>query len=57
MQNTLKSPAAFAGFGLHGGQPVRMVVRPAAADHGVWFRRTDIADRDARIEARIHQEA
>ena len=52
MQNTLKSPAAFAGFGLHGGQPVRMIVRPAPADHGIWFRRTDVADRDARIEAR-----
>lgn len=52
MQNTLKSPAAFAGFGLHGGQPVRLVVRPAAADHGIWFQRSDIADRDAKIEAR-----
>ena len=52
MQNTLKTPAAFAGLGLHGGQPVRMVVHPAPADHGVWFRRTDVADRDSRIAAR-----
>lgn len=52
MQNTLKTPAAFAGLGLHGGQPVRMVVHPAPADHGVWFRRTDVADRNARIAAR-----
>ncbi|WP_374373062.1 UDP-3-O-acyl-N-acetylglucosamine deacetylase [Tabrizicola sp.] len=52
MQNSLKSPAAFAGLGLHGGQPVRMVVHPAPADHGIWFRRTDMADRDGRIEAR-----
>lgn len=53
MQYTLKSPAAFAGFGLHGGAPVRMVVHPAAADHGIWFRRTDVAaDRDAMIPAR-----
>ncbi len=52
MQNTVKSPATFTGFGLHGGQPVRMVVRPAPADHGVWFRRTDVADRDPRILAR-----
>ncbi len=52
MQNTLKSPVTFAGFGLHGGQPVRMVVRPAAADHGIWFRRTDIADRDPMVPAR-----
>jgi len=52
VQNTLKTPAAFAGLGLHGGQPVRMVVHPAPADHGVWFRRTDVADRDSRIAAR-----
>ncbi|MBL9049520.1 MAG: UDP-3-O-acyl-N-acetylglucosamine deacetylase [Tabrizicola sp.] len=52
MQNTLKSPATFTGFGLHGGAPVRMVVRPAKADHGIWFRRTDVADNDAMIPAR-----
>lgn len=52
MQNTLKSPAAFTGVGLHGGAPVRMVVHPAAADYGIWFRRTDVADRDQRILAR-----
>lgn len=52
MQNTLKSSAAFDGFGLHGGQPVRMIVHPASADHGIWFHRTDLAGSDARIEAR-----
>lgn len=52
MQNTLRSPAVFTGVGLHGGAPVRMVVRPAPADHGVWFRRTDIADRDPMVPAR-----
>lgn len=52
MQNTLKSPAAFTGVGLHGGAPVRMVVHPAPADHGIWFRRTDVVDRDAMILAR-----
>jgi len=52
VQNSLKSPAVFTGFGLHGGAPVRMVVAPAPADHGIWFRRTDIADRDAMIPAR-----
>jgi UDP-3-O-[3-hydroxymyristoyl] N-acetylglucosamine deacetylase len=52
VQNTVKSPATFTGFGLHGGQPVRMVVRPAQVDHGIWFRRTDVADRDPRILAR-----
>lgn len=52
MQNTLKSPATFTGFGLHGGAPVRMVVTPAPADHGIWFRRSDIADRDPMVPAR-----
>lgn len=51
MQNTLKSPAAFTGVGLHGGAPVRMVVRPAPADHGIWFRRTDVADLDPLVLA------
>ncbi|MDP3194696.1 UDP-3-O-acyl-N-acetylglucosamine deacetylase [Tabrizicola sp.] len=52
MQNTLKSPAAFTGVGLHGGATVRMVVHPAPADHGVWFCRTDVADLDALVPAR-----
>ena len=51
MQNTLKSPARFTGLGLHTGLPVRMVVHPAAADHGIRFRRTDVADRDALVPA------
>jgi UDP-3-O-[3-hydroxymyristoyl] N-acetylglucosamine deacetylase len=52
VQNTLKFPAAFTGLGLHSGLPVRMVVHPADADHGIWFRRTDVADLDAMVPAR-----
>lgn len=52
MQNTLKSAAVFTGYGLHSGAPVRMVVRPASADYGIWFRRTDIAVGDALVPAR-----
>ncbi len=52
MQNTLKSDAVFTGLGLHSGAPVRMVVRPAEADFGIWFHRTDIATGDALIPAR-----
>ena len=51
MQNSLTSSACFDGFGLHGGNAVRMVVHPAVADHGIWFRRTDVADRDALVRA------
>ena len=52
MQSTLKSAATFTGLGLHTGAPVRMVVKPASADYGIWFRRTDIATGDAMIPAR-----
>jgi len=34
---------------------VRMVVRPATADHGIWFRRVDVADRDQMVLARWDQ--
>ncbi|MEO8243217.1 MAG: UDP-3-O-acyl-N-acetylglucosamine deacetylase [bacterium] len=51
MQNTVKSAVTFDGLGLHSGVPVRMVVRPAAADHGIWFRRTDLTDGDQMISA------
>lgn len=52
VQNTLKSPATFTGVGLHGGAPVRMIVRPAPVDHGVWFHRSDLAGGDAKVPAR-----
>ena len=51
MQNTLKTTAIFEGFGLHRGMPVRMAVKPAPVDHGIVFRRTDVAARDAVIPA------
>lgn len=43
MQNTLTTTATFTGFGLHGGRPVRMDVRPAPAGHGIVFKRVDVA--------------
>ncbi|QUS35019.1 UDP-3-O-acyl-N-acetylglucosamine deacetylase [Falsirhodobacter algicola] len=52
MQTTLKSAVSFSGLGLHTGRPVRMIVRPASADYGIWFRRTDIVSGDAMIPAR-----
>ena len=55
MQNTLKTAAMFTGRGLHSGQPVRMVVRPAAANLGIWFKRTDIGPRDAMVAAQWDQ--
>lgn len=52
MQNTLRSTIRFNGVGLHSGKPVRMTIEPASADYGIWFRRTDVADRDQLVAAR-----
>jgi len=52
VQNALSFPATFTGFGLHSGLPVRMTVRPAAADHGIWFRRVDMTGGDPLVPAR-----
>lgn len=50
MQATVKSPVIFSGVGLHTGKTVRLVVRPASAEHGIWFRRTDL-DQDILVPA------
>lgn len=48
-QHTVAGPAIFAGIGLHTGQHVRVAVRPAAADAGIVFIRTDVRDRDNAV--------
>jgi UDP-3-O-[3-hydroxymyristoyl] N-acetylglucosamine deacetylase len=45
-QHTLRAPALFAGVGVHTGAHTRVAVRPAAADAGIVFVRTDVTDRD-----------
>lgn len=52
MQTTIKSPVTFSGVGLHSGAPVRMTVRPASAEYGIWFRRTDL-DREGRRDPMV----
>lgn len=49
LQHTLAGPAVCAGVGVHSGQRVRLTVRPAPADTGIVFVRTDVDDRDNRI--------
>jgi UDP-3-O-[3-hydroxymyristoyl] N-acetylglucosamine deacetylase len=46
LQHTLAGPAVCAGVGVHGGLHVRIAIRPAPADTGIVFIRTDITDRD-----------
>jgi UDP-3-O-[3-hydroxymyristoyl] N-acetylglucosamine deacetylase len=53
LQRTVKTAVTFHGTGLHGGQPVRMVVKPASAGHGIVFLRTDLAQDDPLIDARV----
>lgn len=45
VQTTLRSATTFDGTGLHTGAPVRVVVSPAPAHHGIVFRRVDLANR------------
>ena len=52
MQTTLKTAVSFVGTGLHTGAPSRVTLRPASAEHGIWFKRLDVTDRDALIPAR-----
>ena len=51
MQNTLIRSVTFTGVGLHSGAPVTMTVHPAAEDHGICFRRTDVVTGDAQVPA------
>ncbi len=51
MQHTLKSAITFNDVGLHTGHKVTMTVKPAAADHGIVFVRTDVTDRDNVVPA------
>jgi UDP-3-O-[3-hydroxymyristoyl] N-acetylglucosamine deacetylase len=50
-QNTLKTAIDCVGIGLHSGRRVKMVLHPAAANHGIVFRRTDMGrDIPARFD-------
>ncbi|MBT3660194.1 MAG: UDP-3-O-acyl-N-acetylglucosamine deacetylase [Rhodospirillaceae bacterium] len=50
-QRTLKSSISCTSVALHSGAQVKLTLHPADADDGIVFHRTDISDRDARIEA------
>jgi UDP-3-O-[3-hydroxymyristoyl] N-acetylglucosamine deacetylase len=50
-QHTVRSPALFAGVGIHTGAYTRVAVRPAGVDTGIVFVRTDVTDADNRVLA------
>lgn len=43
-QRTIKSLVKATGVGVHSGQRVELVLRPAGADTGIVFRRVDVTD-------------
>lgn len=53
-QRTLKQIARTVGIGLHSGTKVELVLRPAAADSGILFRRVDL---DPPVDIRLTPEA
>ena len=50
-QHTVKTPALFAGVGVHTGEYTQVAVRAAGTDAGIIFVRTDITDRDNCVPA------
>ncbi|HZR22275.1 MAG TPA: UDP-3-O-acyl-N-acetylglucosamine deacetylase [Vicinamibacterales bacterium] len=45
-QRTLRRQISCVGIGLHSGNKVNLTLKPAAADFGIRFRRTDIGDHE-----------
>jgi len=54
LQATLKSKINFEGVGLHSGKVSKLVLVPAPADHGIWFKRIDIPGPENTVEAIYH---
>ncbi len=52
MQTTVHTTLHFSGMGLHSGKPARIILRPAAADTGILFVRTDVVGVDPVVPAR-----
>ena len=44
MQTTIKKIIKMSGTGLHSGVPSNLIISPASAEYGIWFRRIDISD-------------
>src|SRR3982751_2403622 len=51
-QRTLRRPISCVGIGLHSGHKVKLSLKPAAADHGIRFRRIDLGDFE--VPATVH---
>jgi UDP-3-O-[3-hydroxymyristoyl] N-acetylglucosamine deacetylase len=51
-QRTLRRQVSCVGIGLHSGNKVNLTLKPAAADSGIRFRRTDLGDYE--VPATVH---
>jgi UDP-3-O-[3-hydroxymyristoyl] N-acetylglucosamine deacetylase len=51
-QRTLRRQISCVGIGLHSGNKVNLSLKPAAADFGIRFRRTDLGDHE--VPATVH---
>src|SRR6202008_1805561 len=51
-QRTLRRPVSCKGIGLHSGNKVTLSLKPAPADFGIRFRRTDLGDHE--VPATVH---
>jgi UDP-3-O-[3-hydroxymyristoyl] N-acetylglucosamine deacetylase len=51
VQKTVANKVTLTGKGVHSGKPARLVVHPASAEYGIWFRRVDVTDRSNLIPA------
>ena len=50
-QKTIKEPIQLEGVGLHNGIKVKLSLKPAEANSGIIFKRTDVDDAKSIIEA------
>src|SRR5438094_10476360 len=51
-QRTIRRQISCVGIGLHSGKKVNLTLKPAAADFGIRFRRTDLGDHE--VPATVH---
>jgi UDP-3-O-[3-hydroxymyristoyl] N-acetylglucosamine deacetylase len=51
-QRTLRREVSCVGIGLHSGNKVKLSLKPAPADFGIRFRRTDLGEHD--VPATVH---
>jgi UDP-3-O-[3-hydroxymyristoyl] N-acetylglucosamine deacetylase len=52
VQRTLRRPISCAGVGLHSGHKVNLTLKPAPADFGIRFRRSDLGNLE--VPATVH---